>query len=114
MEEIKKVSPDRVESQNTELKVYETVHPWVILQEYINWLWISQRKFASLIFKKSVEVNYIIKWHRDITPDMAIRFAIIFDTRPDFRLWLQMDYDIYITYEKNIEKYQKIKNLSEK
>lgn len=86
------------------------VHPWEILKEYIAGLGISQTKFAELIGKKQSEVSYILNGTRDINTDRAKRLSIVFKTRPEFWLWMQQDYDLYLLNQsaKNIE-YQQIK-----
>lgn len=75
--------------------VARAYHPWETLKDYLNAKKLTQRQFAKLIDKKPNEVNYIVKWKRDITTDLAIRIWAFFETWPEVWLWLQRTYDIY-------------------
>ena len=90
------------------------VHPWEILKEFIDWLWVSQRSFAGLIGKKQAEVSYIINGVRNINADWAIRLSIAFKNSPEFWLGMQYDYDLYmLNKSKKQEEYSEIAyNLS--
>ena len=93
------------------LAINVAVHPWEILNEYMAWLWINQTKLAKLIGKRQVEVNYILSGTRDINTDRAIRLSMVFKTRPEFWLWMQHDYDIYLlSRSKKQEEYSEIAN----
>jgi plasmid maintenance system antidote protein VapI len=42
-------------------------HPWIELQVLIKEKWLTQKAFASILWKKVSEVNELLKWKRNIT-----------------------------------------------
>ena len=42
-------------------------HPWAELQVLIKEKWLTQKAFASILWKKISEVNELLKWKRNIT-----------------------------------------------
>ena len=42
-------------------------HPWAELQVLIKEKWLTQKAFASIMWKKISEVNELLKWKRNIT-----------------------------------------------
>ena len=42
-------------------------HPWTELQVIIKEKWLTQKAFASILWKKISEVNELLKWKRNIT-----------------------------------------------
>jgi len=76
-------------------------HPGQIVSMYLKKHWRSQKYFAEIIEKSPVEINYIIKWTKDINADFAIRFSIAFGTTPGVRTNLQKKYDLYKASQSN-------------
>lgn len=75
--------------------VARSEHPGKTLLDFLEEKKISQKKFAELIWKTPIEINYVIKGTRPITTDLAIRIWVFFDTWADIRLSLQKNFDIY-------------------
>lgn len=71
-------------------------HPGeVLLEEYLKPLGISQSDFAKRIDVSFPRLNEIIKGHRSVTTDTALRLARVLDTTPDFWLNLQQSWDLW-------------------
>jgi antitoxin HigA-1 len=71
-------------------------HPGeMLLEEYLKPLGISQTHFASAIGVSYVRLNSIIKGHRAITPDTALRLERALGTSADFWLNLQLVWDLW-------------------
>ena len=76
-------------------KVKIAYHPWVYLKEELevrNW---SQKQFAEIIWLSTPEVNLIIKWKRNLTPNLAFLIANALGEDTYVRLWLQAKRDTY-------------------
>jgi antitoxin HigA-1 len=71
-------------------------HPGEVLTEdYLKPLGMTQVQLAERIRVPFQRVNTIVKGHRGITPDTALRLAKLFGTTPDFWLNLQQAWDLY-------------------
>lgn len=71
-------------------------HPGeMLLEEYLKPLGVSQTHFASAIGVSYVRLNSIIKGHRAITPDTALRLERALGTSADFWLNLQLAWDLW-------------------
>ena len=71
-------------------------HPGeVLLEEYLKPLDISQSDFAKRIDVSFPRLNEIVKGHRCVTTDTALRLARVLDTTPDFWLNLQQSWDLW-------------------
>lgn len=84
------------------------VHPWEVLKEYIKGIGLTQRDFATLVGKTQPEVNCILNGTKDINADWAIRCSIIFQTRPEFWLSMQFDYNSKVLMISKKEEYEAI------
>ena len=72
------------------------VHPGeILLEDYLKPLGISQSEFARRIEVSFPRLNEIIKGHRCVTTDTALRLARVLDTTPDFWLNLQQSWDLW-------------------
>ena len=71
-------------------------HPWLYLQQELTKRWRTQKGFAKIIGKSASEVNELIKWKRNITPQRDLLLAAIFDSPAKKRMTLQMEYDYEI------------------
>jgi addiction module HigA family antidote len=58
----------------------------MLLKEFLEPMEMTQTELADRIGVSFVRVNSIVKGHRGITPDTALRLAKLFGTTPD--LWL--------------------------
>ena len=71
-------------------------HPGeMLLEEYLQPLEVSQTHFASAIGVSYVRLNSIIRGHRSITPDTALRLERALGTSADFWLNLQLVWDLW-------------------
>jgi len=71
-------------------------HPGEMLrEEYLEPLGVSQTHFASAIGVSYVRLNSIIKGHRAITPDTALRLERALGASADFWLNLQLVWDLW-------------------
>ena len=71
-------------------------HPGeMLLEEYLKPLGVSQTHFASAIGVSYVRLNSIIRGHRAITPDTALRLERALGTSADFWLNLQLAWDLW-------------------
>jgi antitoxin HigA-1 len=72
------------------------VHPGeVLVEDYLRPLGMTQVELAKRIKTPFQRVNAIVRGHRAVTPDTALRLAKLFDTTPDLWLNLQQAWDLY-------------------
>jgi len=91
------------------------VHPGEILKyEFLEPLHMTQQQLADYLGITRVRINEIISGKRSITPDTAFRMASFFNTTPDFWMNLQMNVDMWDTFQSNKKEYQHIESLSVK
>ena len=77
--------------------VFVPLHPGeVLLEEYLRPMGISQTKLALNMRVPAQRINEIVNGKRNITPETAIRLALVIGTTPEFWLSLQNDYDLQI------------------
>jgi addiction module HigA family antidote len=70
-------------------------HPGEVLdEEFMVPLGLSARRLAEEIHVPANRVSDIVRGHRDVSADTAIRFARRFGTTPQFWLNLQGAYDL--------------------
>ena len=71
-------------------------HPGAtLLDEFLRPTGTTQKLFADHTGISAVRVNQIIKGHRGITPDTALRFSRVLGTAPEFWLERQVLWDLY-------------------
>jgi antitoxin HigA-1 len=70
------------------------IHPGRFLQDDLEALGLSARKFAAHIRVPHNAVSGIMKGERSISAQMAIRLGQAFNTTPQYWLNLQMIYDL--------------------
>jgi len=80
-------------------------HPWTELQLLIKEKWLTQKAFASILWKKVSEVNELLKWKRNITIQ---RDYLLHQT-----LWTPIKYWILkqINYDYSLLDIEEINNL---
>ena len=66
----------------------------ILFEEFLIPMEISAYRLAKETFLPQIRISEIIKGHRRITADTAIRFAKFFGTSAMFWLGLQDDYDL--------------------
>lgn len=71
-------------------------HPGEMLfEEFIKPLNLTQREVAQRLGVSYPRLNEIIKGHRRVTPDTALRLSQVFGMSADFWLGLQQDWDLW-------------------
>jgi len=68
-------------------------HPWTELQVLIKEKWLTQKAFASILWKKVSEVNELLKWKRNITIQRDYLLHQTIWTPVKYRILKQVDYD---------------------
>jgi addiction module HigA family antidote len=88
------------------------IHPGEILEkEFLEPLGITAYKLAKAVGIQQTRISLIIKGHRNITPDTAIRFSRYFGTTPEFWMNLQREYDLRKIRMEKKEEFEKIMPL---
>ena len=68
-------------------------HPWNELQLLIKEKWLTQKAFASILWKKGSEVNELLKWKRNITIQRDYLLHQTLWTPIKYWILKQIDYD---------------------
>ena len=68
-------------------------HPWILLAEYLRENWYTQKDFSKKIWKKTSEINELIRGKRNITVARDIILTKYLSTEPKFWILKQLDYD---------------------
>ncbi len=68
-------------------------HPWSELQALIKEKWLTQKAFASILWKKVSEVNELLKWKRNITIQRDYLLHQTLWTPIKYWILKQVDYD---------------------
>ncbi len=85
-------------------------HPWEDILEAITAKWWTQKQFAEIIGISKPALNAIIKWHRNIIPNLAVRIGFALWTSTQVRMNLQTMYDIHIAKKQEKNRIQNVKN----
>lgn len=71
-------------------------HPGEMLfEEFVKPLGITQSELAIRLGVSFPRLNEVIKGHRSVTPDTALRLARVLGMPADFWLGLQQDWDLW-------------------
>lgn len=92
-------------------------HPGeMLLEEFLKPLEISQTSFAERIGVSYVRLNSVVKGHRGVTPDTALRLERATGMSAGFWLNLQRDWDLWHTLHspaaREIEKIEPLEELA--
>ncbi|RJQ41971.1 MAG: addiction module antidote protein, HigA family [Anaerolineaceae bacterium] len=80
-----------------ESSAFVPLHPGeVLLEEYLKPLGLSQTQLALNMRVPAQRINEIVNGKRAITPETAVRLALVIGTTPEFWLSLQDDYDLQV------------------
>lgn len=72
------------------------VHPGQFLEtRYLKPLRISQSDLAVALGVSRRRVNELVRGHRNVTPDTALRLAALFGTEPTFWIGMQAEWDVH-------------------
>lgn len=73
----------------------EPIHPGEILkEEFMEPLGLSANALAIALRVPATRIGDIVRGHRSITPDTALRLGRYFGTTADLWLGLQVEYDL--------------------
>jgi addiction module HigA family antidote len=67
----------------------------MLLEEFLKPLGMTQLDFAAKLGVSFQRLNEIIHRKRGITPDTALRLALVLGTSAEFWLGLQLDWDLW-------------------
>jgi len=67
----------------------------MLVEEFLKPRNMTQVELAKRIGVPFQRVNMIVKGHRGITPDTALRLGKLFNMTPDFWMNLQLAWDLY-------------------
>lgn len=85
-------------------------HPWTELQVIIKEKWLTQKAFASILWKKISEVNELLKWKRNITIQRDYLLHQALWTPIKYWIMKQIDYEYSLL---NTEEFENKTNLSD-
>ena len=89
-------------------------HPGEIIRyEFLEPLEITQQQLADAIGVTRIRINEIILGKRSVTPDTAFRLAKYFNTSADFWINLQVNVNMWDTWQRNKSDYNRINKLVE-
>lgn len=83
-------------------------HPGEIILDILEDVEISQTQFAKMLGVSRRTVNQIIRGHRPVTVDMAIRLGKALGNGPESWLNLQQKVDLWDALQKYEEEYSKV------
>ena len=84
------------------------IHPGeMLLEEFIKPYKITPKKLAQNINVAEGYIQELIQGKRNITPSLAYRLALYFNTSPDFWMNLQQHYDLEICRDYEEEQIKK-------
>ncbi len=90
------------------------IHPGeILLEEFLKPLNISAYKLSKELGIPQTRTSEIIKGHRSITADTAIRLSYYFGNSAKFWLGLQNDYDLEEEKKSKAPEFKHIKRLKE-
>jgi len=90
------------------------IHPGeILLEEFLKPLNISGYKLSKDLGIPQTRTSEIIKGHRSITADTAIRLSYYFGNSAKFWLGLQNDYDLEEEKKSKAPEFKHIKRLKE-
>ena len=77
-------------------KKRQSVHPGDILKEhYLEPLNLSISALSGMLNVSRKTVSKIVNGHGSVTPDMALRLSVTFDTTPELWLNMQSNHDLW-------------------
>ena len=79
-------------------------HPGEMLrEEFMPDLGLSVAQLAERLGVSRQTVNELIREHRSVSPDMALRLGRLFNTSPQYWLNMQRNVDLWDALDKNLE-----------
>jgi addiction module HigA family antidote len=85
-------------------KKRQPVHPGVILKEhYLEPLNLNISALSGILNVSRKTVSKIVNGHGAVTPDMALRLSVTFDTTPELWLNMQSNHDLWKVSHKSAD-----------
>lgn len=82
---------------------FNPIHPGeILLEEFMEPIGLSRNRLASALCIPAQRIGQIVKGHRAITVDTAMRLGKFFGTTPQFWLNLQQRYDLDIAQDEEL------------
>jgi addiction module HigA family antidote len=75
-------------------------HPGRTLRQYLKSRNVESKVLSVAIGYTTRSINLILSETREITPSLALRLGKFFETKPQFWLKLQMNYNLMLTFQK--------------
>ena len=89
-------------------------HPGeLLLNEFLEPRGISQRDFARRLGVSYSLLNDVIRAHRSVSADLALRLSLAFQTSPQFWLSLQQDWDLWQAWQRKGGEIGKLHSISD-
>lgn len=89
-------------------------HPGEIIRyEFLEPLKITQQQLADAIGVTRIRINEIILGKRSVTPDTAFRLAKYFNTTAEFWINLQINLNMWDTWQLHESEYNRITTMTE-
>jgi antitoxin HigA-1 len=84
------------------MQMYNPPHPGEVIQELgFEPLDLSVTKAAEILDISETALSQLLHGQVGISPDLAIRLAMAFDTTPESWLWMQVQYDLWQAQQKD-------------
>jgi len=84
-------------------------HPWGYLLDELKARKITQTKFADIIDIPVSALNEIIKWKKNLTPDLCVRIEEALGISARTRMNLQVAYSLWIAKQKESKRIQRVR-----
>jgi addiction module HigA family antidote len=84
----------------------------MLLEEFLMPMGLTQRELADAIHVPYQRINEVVNGRRGVTPSIALRLSKFFDVSADFRMNLQLRWDLYFAQESEIAELRNIKPIS--
>jgi addiction module HigA family antidote len=92
------------------MQMYNPPHPGEVIQELcFEPLDLSVTKAAEMLDISENTLSQLLHGQVGISPDLAIRLAMAFDTTPESWLWMQVQYDLWQARQNH--QYYKVQRL---
>ena len=89
-------------------------HPGEILREdFMADFGLSVAQLSSLLGVSRQTVNDVVRCHRAVSPEMALRLSRVFSTSPQFWMNLQRNVDLWDSFEVLEPSLKRVKPLAE-
>ncbi len=94
------------------MQMYNPPHPGEVIWELcLEPLALSVTQTAELLDVPEKTLSELLNGHLGISPEMAIRLGLAFDTTPESWLWMQMQYDLWQVQQQTPTKPFKVQRI---